>query len=74
MQRKPKNTDKEAPEVGYRRRSQIHRNLEEPIEESPETLEKAVGKGQRIPAEKDRRGPVGGPEGRKRAAEGGVPQ
>jgi len=54
MRRKAKDHDKKIPHVGYRRQSQIHRNLEEPIEESPETLEKAVGKGDRILSRKDR--------------------
>ena len=54
MRRKAKDPDKKIPDVGYRRQSQIHRNLEEPIEESPETLEKAVGKGERILSRKDR--------------------
>ena len=28
--------------VGYRRQSQLHENLEEPAEEAPETIDKAV--------------------------------
>jgi hypothetical protein len=53
MKRKSKHPTPRIPDVGYRRRhSASPRNLEEPIEESPETLERAVGIGQRIGSEK----------------------
>jgi hypothetical protein len=52
MHRKERDPESKIPSAGFRRHGQVHRNLEEPIEESPETLEKAVGTGQRIPRRK----------------------
>jgi hypothetical protein len=51
MPTKAKDPESKIPYDGFRRHGQVHRNLEEPIEESPETLEKAVGVGQRITPE-----------------------
>ena len=51
MSGKEKDPYEKIPDGGYRRHGQVHRNPEEPIEESPETLERDVGVGQRIVAE-----------------------
>jgi hypothetical protein len=37
--KRPRNPDDK---VGYRRQTQIHENLEEPAEEAPERIDKAV--------------------------------